>query len=481
MSSGKFEVVIGLEVHAQLKTSSKIFSGSSTQFGAQPNSQTDVVTLGLPGVLPVLNRRVVEMAILAGLATHCEIARKSVFARKNYFYPDLPKGYQISQYELPLCQKGHLTIKLDGIEKRIGITRIHLEEDAGKLVHDQGDPRISHVDLNRAGTPLIETVSEPDMRSPTEASAYLRRLRDIFVYLDICDGNMEEGSFRCDANVSLRPVGQQKFGTRAELKNMNSFRNVERAIEYEMQRQEALLLEGKEVIQETRLWNADKGISESMRSKEEANDYRYFPDPDLLPLIVESSWIENLRSQLPELGHEKSLRFQRDYGIPEYDADVLTAEREVAEHWEAALRLLEKNDPKKISNLYMTHLLKLQKEIPETLTRITPSVAAEVLNKTETGALSLNMAKDILDEVAATAKSVDAIIQEKGLVQISDTSTLEATIDEILEKNSGNVQAYRSGKEKLFGFFVGETMKALKGKANPQVVNELLKKKLSPP
>ncbi|MCB1214571.1 MAG: Asp-tRNA(Asn)/Glu-tRNA(Gln) amidotransferase subunit GatB [Deltaproteobacteria bacterium] len=474
-----FEIVIGLEVHAQLKTKSKLFSRASTTFGQEPNQNTDPVTLALPGVLPVLNREAIHYAIKAGLATNCKIANKSVFARKNYFYPDLPKGYQISQYELPLCEHGHLDIKVEGQTKRIGITRIHVEEDAGKLLHDHGDPRHSHVDLNRAGVPLIETVSEPDMRSIEEASAYLKRLRDIFVYLDVCDGNMEEGSFRCDANVSIRPRGQEKFGTRVELKNMNSFRNVERAIAYEVKRQEALILDGGEVVQETRLWDTDQGVTRAMRSKEEANDYRYFPDPDLLPLIVDKAWIDQLKTEQPELAHEKSLRFQQDYQLPEYDADVLTSEKAVAEHWETCVKQSPKTEPKKISNLYMTHLLKLQKDIPEALERITPEVASDLLNRVAQGELSLNMAKEVLDEVAAKNESVEEIIQAKGFKQVSDTGTLEKIIDEILAKNPDNVAAYKSGKDKLFGFFVGQTMKALGGKANPQVVNELLKKKLN--
>ncbi len=475
--STQYETVIGLEVHAQLLTKSKLFSAASTTFGKEPNHNTDAVTLALPGVLPVLNREAVSMAIKAGLATGCEIAQTSVFARKNYFYPDLPKGYQISQFELPLCEHGHLDIKLDGVEKRIGITRIHMEEDAGKLVHDRGDPEHSHVDLNRAGVPLIETVSEPDMRSSQEASAYLKKLRDIFVYLGICDGNMEEGSFRCDANVSIRPVGQEKFGTRAELKNMNSFRNVERAIEYEVERQKALLADGKEVVQETRLWNADKGITESMRSKEEANDYRYFPDPDLLPLIVDDEWITALRQEIPELAHEMTDRFVKDYALPEYDAEVLTAEKNIAQHWEATAKAA-KVEAKKVSNLYMTHLLKLQKDIPETFERISSEIAAEILNMTKEAKINFNMAKEILDEIAATGKEIKKIIEEKGFVQVSDTATLEAAVDKVLTDNPDNVTAYRSGKDKLFGFFVGQTMKALKGKANPQIVNEILKKKL---
>ncbi len=475
----QYEVVIGLEVHAQLLTKTKIFCACSTEFGKEPNANTCPVCLALPGVLPVLNKKVVEFAIKAGLATHCQIAPKSVFARKNYFYPDLPKGYQISQYELPICQKGYLDIVVDGKTKRIGLTRIHLEEDAGKLVHDFGDPNTSHVDLNRAGVPLIEIVSEPDIRSIEETTAYLKRLREILVYLEICDGNMEEGSFRCDANVSIRPYGQEKFGTRAELKNINSFRNVERAIEYEVKRQEALLADGQKVIQETRLWNPDKGITQSMRSKEEAMDYRYFPDPDLLPLIVEAAWVEKIRSEQPELGFEKAERFVRDYQIPAYDAEVLTAEKAIAGHWEAAVQAAKEIEPKTISNLYMTHLLKLQKDIPETFLRIKPETVAETLQLQKEGKISLGMAKDILGEVAATGNSVAKIIEEKGLVQISDSGEIEKIIDQILEANPQNVAAYRSGKDKLFGFFVGQTMKTLGGKANPQVVNDILKKKLA--
>ncbi|MCC7344326.1 MAG: Asp-tRNA(Asn)/Glu-tRNA(Gln) amidotransferase subunit GatB [Deltaproteobacteria bacterium] len=473
-----FETVIGLEVHAQLKTNTKIFCGCSTEFGKPPNTNTCEVCLGLPGVLPVLNRKAVEFAIKAGLATHCTIARKSVFARKNYFYPDLPKGYQISQYELPLCSKGYLDIEVEGQKKRVGLTRIHMEEDAGKLVHDLGASDVSHVDLNRACTPLIEIVSEPDMRGPKEASAYLKRLRDILVYLEICDGNMEEGSFRCDANVSIRPLGQKEFGTRCELKNMNSFRNVERAIEYEVKRQEALILDGKKVVQETRLWNADKGVSESMRSKEEANDYRYFPDPDLLPLIVEEAWVERLRKEQPELAFEKAERFARDYAIPAYDAEVLTAEKSVAQHWEAAVKLAAGIEPKKLSNLYMTHLLKLQKDVPETFERIKSATVAEVLKMTEAGDISLGMAKEILDEVAASGKAVADIVEAKGMKQVSDTGAIEAVVDKVLADNPKNLADYRSGKDKLFGFFVGQTMKALGGKANPKVVNDILIQKL---
>ncbi|HEX5033115.1 MAG TPA: Asp-tRNA(Asn)/Glu-tRNA(Gln) amidotransferase subunit GatB [bacterium] len=472
-----FETVIGLEVHAQLKTQTKLFCACSTEFGRPPNTNTCEVCLGLPGVLPVLNGKAVEYAVKAGLATHCTIARKSVFARKNYFYPDLPKGYQISQYEFPICQKGFLDIEFDGQTKRVGLTRIHMEEDAGKSVHDFGDPAYSHVDLNRACVPLIEIVSEPDMRSSKEASAYLKRLRDILVYLDICDGNMEEGSFRCDANVSIRPFGQERFGTRCELKNMNSFRNVERAIEYEVKRQEALILDGKQVVQETRLWNADKGVSESMRSKEEANDYRYFPDPDLLPLIVEESWVEQIRKNQPELAHEKSQRFAKDYAIPVYDAEVLTAEKPVAEHWEAAVKL-SGIEAKKVSNLYMTHLLKLQKDFPETFDRIKPEVVAEVFKLSESGQVSGGMAKEIFSEVAATGKTVPAIVEEKGFVQVSDTDAIEKIIDEVIAANPKQLADFRSGKDKLFGYFVGQTMKALQGKANPGVVNDLLTKKL---
>ena len=474
----QYEMVIGLEVHAQLLTQSKIFCSCSTQFGRPPNENTCPVCLGLPGVLPVLNRKAVEYAVKAGLATQCTIARKSVFARKNYFYPDLPKGYQISQYELPLCQHGHMEIVVEGKAKKIGITRIHMEEDAGKLVHDIGHPEKSHVDLNRAGVPLIEIVSEPDIRSIAEATAYLRKLRDILMYLEICDGNMEEGSFRCDANVSIRPVGQEAFGTRAELKNLNSFRFIEKAIEYEVSRQEALLNDGQRVVQETRLFDPDKGVTQSMRSKEEAMDYRYFPDPDLLPLIAEPAWVDEIRQGLPELGHEKLARFQEKYGIPAYDAEVLTVEKAIANHWEAAVQAAPGVEPKKISNLYMTHLLKLHKSIPETFERVSPAIVADLFARVERGEINLGMAKEILDEVAGSGKEVRAIIEQKGFVQVSDTGAIEAAVDKVLADNPDNVAAYRSGKDKVFGFLVGQTMKALGGKANPKIVNEVLKRKL---
>ncbi len=477
MTAIQYEIVIGLEVHAQLLTKTKIFCACSTEFGKSPNTNTCPVCLGLPGVLPVLNKQAVEFAVKAGLATHCTIAQRSVFARKNYFYPDLPKGYQISQYELPLCQKGYLDIEVEGQTKRIGMTRIHMEEDAGKLLHDYGDPNHSHVDLNRAGVPLIEIVSEPDIRSIAETTAYLKRLRDILMYLEICDGNMEEGSFRCDANVSIRPMGQKEFGTRCELKNINSFRNVERAIEYEVKRQEALLADGKKVDQETRLFNPDTGVTQSMRSKEEAMDYRYFPDPDLLPLIVEEKWVAEIKRGQPELGHEKAARFSKDYGIPGYDAEVLTAQKGIAKHWEDAVKL--GFDAKKVSNLYMTHLLKLQKDFPDTFERITPDTVVDVLKRSEAGEINLGMAKEILGEVAATGKPVAKIIEEKGFVQVSDTGAIEAAVDKVMAENPDNVAAFKSGKDKVFGFLVGQTMKALGGKANPQVVNQVLKKKLT--
>ncbi len=474
-----YEMVAGLEVHAQLLTATKIFCSCSTQFGKPPNANTCPVCLGLPGVLPVLNRKAVEYAVRAGLATHCSIRGKSVFARKNYFYPDLPKGYQISQYELPICEKGYLDIQVEGVTKRIGLTRIHMEEDAGKLIHDYGDPEVSHVDLNRAGVPLIEIVSEPDIRSIPEAIAYLKKLRDILMYLEICDGNMEEGSFRCDANVSIRPVGTEKFGTRAELKNLNSFKFIEKAIEYELARQEALLKDGKTVVQETRLYDPDKGITVSMRSKEEAMDYRYFPDPDLLPLVVETRWVDQIRQGLPELGFEKAKRFQEEYGLPAYDAEVLTAEKAIAIHWEEAVKLSKGVEPKKVSNLYMTHLLKLHKEFPETFGRVKPQTVGDVLGRVEKGELNFGMAKEIFDEIAATGKEVQQIVEEKGFVQVSDTGAIEAVVDKILADNPDNVALYKSGKDKVFGFLVGQTMKALGGKANPKLVNEILKKKLS--
>jgi len=477
----KYQVVIGLEVHTQLTTNTKIFCGCSTRFGSQPNSQTCPVCLGFPGALPVLNRKVVEYAIRAGLATNCSIAQRSIFARKNYFYPDLPKGYQISQFDLPICLNGHLDIDIEGERKRIGITRIHMEEDAGKLVHADlpgvGDD--SCVDLNRACTPLLEVVSEPDMRSPDEAIAYLKKLHQIVVYLGICDGNLEEGSFRCDANVSLMPVGSTTFGTRAELKNINSFRFIKQAIEYEMERQAEILDEGGRIIQETRLFDPNTGTTRSMRGKEEAHDYRYFPDPDLVPVIVDDAWIAEVRATLPELPEAKRTRFTSELGLSEYNAEVLAASRELAAYFEATLALFPQ--AKTVSNWVMGEVTRALNEDGKSISDspVTPALLADLLKLIEKGTISGKIAKTVFDEMYKTGKEPAAIVAEKGLVQVSDTGAIEAIIDEVLAKEAGQLAEYRSGKDKLFGFFVGQVMRASKGKANPALVNELLLKKLN--
>ena len=473
----EFETVIGLEVHAQLLTDTKIFCGCPTRFGAEPNSQTCPICLGMPGVLPALNKKVVEYAMKAALATGCEIQPMSRFARKNYFYPDLPKGYQISQYELPIALRGHIDIPLGGGHKRIGITRIHMEEDAGKSLHE-GIAGASHVDLNRAGTPLIEIVSEPDMRSSEEAVEYLKRLRAILMYLEVCDGNMEEGSFRCDANVSIMPKGETKFGTRAELKNINSFRFVQKAIEYEIKRQKALIMDGGKVVQETRLWDTQKGITVSMRGKEEAHDYRYFPDPDLVPIEIDNGWIEKIRKTLPELPSDKVKRFVADYGIPEYDAEVLSISRALANYYEETARL--SGQPKAASNWIMGDLLRFLKEDDREIeeSSVTPTHIAEMIKLIDNGTISGKIAKTVMEEMYKTGKMPEDVVKEKGLVQVTDTGAIEKVIDEVLAENADSVAAYRSGKEKLFGFFVGQVMKKSQGKANPAMLNDLLKKKL---
>ena len=472
-----YEPVIGLEVHAQLLTNSKIFCGCSAKFGAAPNSHTCPVCLGMPGVLPVLNKTVVEFAMKMALATHCRINFMSNFARKNYFYPDLPKGYQISQYALPLAEHGYVDIETEAGKKRIGLTRIHMEEDAGKLVHDEHLPS-SYVDLNRTGVPLIEIVGEPDIRSTEEAVAYLRRLHETLVYLEICDGNMEEGSFRCDANVSLRPVGQETFGTRTELKNMNSFRNVQRALEYEIKRQEYILESGGEIVQETRLWDDTQGLTLPMRSKEEAHDYRYFPDPDLVAIHVDDAWIKDVESTLPELPLEKRERFIREYEIPAYDAGVLTASKPLAEYYEAVVKVCGK--PKPAANWVMGDLLRFLNEDKADIRTCPVSAEAlgDMIRLIEEGTISGKMAKDLIQEMYKTGKPPRAIIEEKGMVQITDEGALAQVIDEIIAANPNQLVQYRSGKDKLFGYFVGQTMKATQGKANPQLINELLKKKL---
>jgi aspartyl-tRNA(Asn)/glutamyl-tRNA(Gln) amidotransferase subunit B len=476
----RYEAVIGLEVHAQLLTESKIFCGCRTRFGADPNSQTCPVCLGLPGVLPVLNRRVVEMGIKAGLATHCAIAPCARFARKNYFYPDLPKGYQISMYELPLCEKGYLEIAVDGTLKRVGLTRIHMEEDAGKNVHG-GTGDTSRVDLNRAGVPLLEIVGEPDIRSSDEAVAYLKKLREILIYTGVSDADMEKGNFRCDANVSLRPAGESRLGTKAEVKNMNSFRFVKRALEYEIERQGRLLSEGKRVVQETRLFDPKEGVTVSMRSKEEAHDYRYFPEPDLVPLQVDPAWIDEIRKTLPELPEAKRERFVREYAIPEYDAVVLTGSQALADFFEETVRIGA--PPKSVSNWMMGDLLRELKaegkEIEETPLR--PEQLARMVRMIDEGTISGKIAKTVFEEIYRSGKDPEAIVREKGLVQVSDESALAGIIDQVMTANPKEVEGFRAGKEKLFGFFVGQVMKASQGKANPAKVNELLKRKLGKP
>jgi aspartyl-tRNA(Asn)/glutamyl-tRNA(Gln) amidotransferase subunit B len=473
----EFEAVIGLEVHAQLKTKTKIFCSCSTAFGAPPNTHTCPICLGMPGVLPVLNKKVVEYTLRMAMATNCEIARESRFARKNYFYPDLPKGYQISQYELPIARNGFILVDLNGRVCRIGITRIHMEEDAGKLGHDPERP-VSLVDFNRTGVPLIEIVSEPDIRTPEEAGVYLRHLRSIVRYLGICDGNLEEGSFRCDANVSIRPCGSTTLGTRTELKNLNSFKHVEKALQYEIDRQREIILDGGQIIQETRLWDPEKNKTSSMRGKEEAHDYRYFPDPDLLPLLIDDHWIAHIKKSLPELPAEKKIRFIETYGLPPYDAALLTTDRDLADYFEDCVRVFP--NPKQVSNWVMGSLLGLLnaqgKGIDES--PISPQDLAGLLVLVEDGVISGKIAKAVFDEMAQTGKSADRIVKEKGLVQITDTAAIEDVVLKVIAGNPREVEAYQRGKKKLLGFFVGEVMKASRGKANPKIVNELLKHRL---
>jgi len=470
-----FETVIGLEVHAQLSTRSKIFCTCSTAFGASPNENTCPVCTGMPGVLPVLNRKAVECTIRTALATSCAVQRRSVFARKNYFYPDLPKAYQISQYELPVALGGHVDIEVDGGTKRIGITRIHMEEDAGKLVHEGefAGAQASLADLNRCSVPLMEIVSEPDMRTPEEGGAYLRRLHDILVYLGVCDGNMEEGSFRCDANVSVRPVGQAAFGTKAELKNMNSFRNVEKALEYEIRRQVELIEDGGKVVQETRLWDANAGVTVSMRRKEEAHDYRYFPDPDLLPLIVDDSWVEELRGTIPEMPAEKIARLAGQYGIPRYDAGILASTRALADFFEASAAIYRGN-PKTTANecVHWKDAVFAGTLSPETI--------AHAVEDRERGTISATASKKLVELVLSTGKPFRTLRDEQGLTQLSDTSALDLLVDKILAASPKEVDGYRAGKAGLLSFFVGQVMKESRGKANPKMVQEVLKKKLGP-
>ena len=477
-----WETVIGLEIHAQLATASKIFSGSATRYGAEPNTQANLVDLGYPGVLPVLNRDAVSMAIKFGLATDCEISHRSVFARKNYFYPDLPKGYQISQYELPIVQGGHLDIVLEeGEVKRIGITRAHLEEDAGKSLHEDFHG-LSGIDLNRAGTPLLEIVSEPDLRSAEEAGTYMRTIHTLVRYLGISDGNMQEGSFRCDANVSIRVRGQTKLGTRTELKNLNSFRFVEKAIQVEIERQTEVLEDDGEVIQETRLYDADKNDTRAMRSKEEANDYRYFPDPDLLPVIIEDGLIERLRTELPELPEAKRKRFVNEYGLSEAVAAELTATRETGDYFEQAVASQPSVSPKRIANLIQRELTAALKKDGLNIenSRVTPETIGELAAKIEDDTVSSSAANIVFDDLwhAGASGNVDSVIGKRGLKQITDISAMETMVNEVIAGNPDQVEQFRSGKEKVIGFLVGQIMKTSQGKANPQQVNELLRQKL---
>jgi len=479
----EWETVIGLEIHAQLATRSKIFSGSATAYGAEPNTQANLVDLGYPGVLPVLNREVVRMAAKFGLAVGATVAKRSVFARKNYFYPDLPKGYQISQYELPIVQAGTLEIVLDdGARKTVGITRAHLEEDAGKSLHEdfQG---YTGVDLNRAGTPLLEIVSEPDMRSAKEAVAYMKRIHTLVRYLEICDGNMQEGSFRCDANVSVRPKGQETFGTRCEIKNLNSFRFIEKAINHEVARQIEIIEGGGKIRQETRLYDPDKDETRALRSKEEANDYRYFPDPDLLPVILESSFLDEVRATLPELPDEKAKRFVEAHGLSPYDAGVLTSSRELGDYYEAVVSVLGaagKVNAKLAANWVMGELAgALNKDGLEiTHSRLSAAALAGLLARIVDETISGKIAKEVFEAMWEGQQGADAIIEARGLKQITDTGAIEKVIDEVIAANPKQLADYRSGKDKLFGFFVGQVMKVSGGKANPAQVNDLLKSKL---
>jgi aspartyl-tRNA(Asn)/glutamyl-tRNA(Gln) amidotransferase subunit B len=476
----EWETVIGLEIHAQLATRSKIFSASSTAYGAAPNTEANLVDLGYPGVLPVLNAEAVRMAVRFGLATHATVRRRSVFARKNYFYPDLPKGYQISQYELPVVERGSLDILLeDGSRKPIGITRAHLEEDAGKSLHE-GFQGLTGIDLNRAGTPLLEIVSDPDMRSAKEAVVYMKKVHTLVRYLGICDGNMQEGSFRCDANVSVRPKGQTAFGTRAEIKNLNSFRFVERAINYEVARQIGVLEGGGAVVQETRLYDPDRNETRAMRSKEEANDYRYFPDPDLLPLVIDDALIEEVGRSLPELPDEKAARFNRDFGLSAYDAGVLTASRELASYFETVVEKLG-GQPKLAANWVMGELAgALNRDNLEVdASRVPAGALAGLLARIGDGTISGKLAKEVFEAMWSEGRSADEIIDLRGLRQITDTGAIERTIDAVIAASPTQLAEYRAGKEKLFGFFVGQVMKAMQGKANPAQLNELLKRKLS--
>lgn len=478
----KYESVIGLEVHAELLTESKIFCACSAKFGAPANENTCPVCMGMPGALPVLNRRAVDFALRAGLALGCDIQPMSRWARKNYFYPDLPKGYQISQYELPICLGGGIDIETAAGTRRVRLTRIHMEEDTGKNIHDAHGTE-SLVDFNRCGVPLLEIVGEPELRTPEEAGSYLRKLRAILQYLGICDGNMEEGSFRCDANVSIRPIGATELGTKVEIKNMNSFRAVERAIEYEIQRQAEVLDDGGALVQETRLWDPDQAETRSMRSKESAHDYRYFPEPDLLPLLVDAAWIDTARATLPELPDARRARFQSEYGLPEYDAEVLTARRDLGDYFEAAVA--SHGNAKALSNWIMGDVLRIVNERKldaAVYIESWPIPAAELaamVRLIDDGTISGKIAKTVFAEMLASGRGAAEVVREQGLEQIADDGPVFAAIDAVLSASPDKVAEYRAGKDKMFGYFVGQVMRATGGKANPQRVNEILRERLS--
>jgi len=473
----KYEAVIGLEVHAQLLTESKAFCGCSTKFGNEPNTNVCPICLGHPGVLPVLNKKVVEFSVLMGMATNCTINERSIFARKNYFYPDLPKGFQTSQYDEPICENGYLDITLkDGTDKRIGITRIHMEEDAGKLIHDQSFYTL--IDVNRCGVPLIEIVSEPDIRTPEEAYLYLTKIRQIVQYLGICDGNMEEGSLRCDANVSVRLKGEKKLGTKSEIKNMNSFRNVEKALAFEIDRQIEIIEDGGKIFQETLLWDADLNEAFPMRSKEEAHDYRYFPEPDLMPVFVDEVWKSAIAKEMPELPETRKERFIKEYSLPKYDAEILTQTKSIADYYEKVVSVTK--DYKSASNWIMTDVLKIinEEKIDIKDFSIPPENLGELVNLIKAGTISGKIAKDVFPIMVKENKKPSIIVKEKNLVQLSDTSEIKNIIDKILSQNSNEVKEFLEGKDKVFGFFVGQVMRETKGKANPKIVNDLLKEKL---
>ncbi|MDH7478646.1 MAG: Asp-tRNA(Asn)/Glu-tRNA(Gln) amidotransferase subunit GatB [Syntrophomonadaceae bacterium] len=481
MISASYEAVIGLEVHTELKTKSKIFCPCSTTFGAKPNTQTCPVCLGLPGVLPVVNQQVVEFAIMTGLALNCEISRFSKFDRKNYYYPDLPKNFQISQYDLPLCRGGYLEIMVEGGKRRIGITRVHMEEDAGKLVHEGdaiGRSEFSMVDYNRAGVPLLEIVSEPDLRSAEEARRYLEQLKAILEYLEVSDCRMEQGSLRCDANISLRPWGSRQMGTKTEIKNLNSFRALQKALEYEIWRQAQVLEEGGEIVQETRSWDEAREVTFSLRGKEEAHDYRYFPEPDLPPLVVEPAWVEEIKRRLPELPEARRERFIQEYRLPAYDADILTASRPLADFFEACCR--QYSDPKAISNWVMGDLTRYLKESGKEIDEspITPVHLAGMLRLMKNGIISGKIAKTLFDEMFRSGKQPEDLVREKGLVQITDESAIGELVEKVLADHPRVVEDYLGGKEKAFGFLVGQVMRETRGKANPEAVNRLLREKL---